>query len=139
MSNANNNFDFAGAGFILLSLDVGTTSVGTLSDGSSSQPLSNITFDDATGAISFHVAESPTIRVQNIRFSGNVINDDSGNAIGFTGTWQGVQMPVIIEESATAAAQSAPAKRKEPALGVFPPPIFDVGGFWAAVIDRDEI
>jgi hypothetical protein len=139
MSNPDNNFDFAGAGFILLSMDVGTTSVGTLSDGSRSQPLSKITFDDATGAISFDVAESPTIGVRNITFSGNVINDDSGNAIGFTGTWQGVRVPVIIEESATAAAQSAPAKREEPALGVLPPPIFDVGGSWAAVVDRDQI
>jgi hypothetical protein len=139
MSNPDNNFDFAGAGFILLSLDIGTISSGALSDGSSSQPLGNITFDDATGAISFDVAESPTIRVRNIRFSGNVINDDSGNAIGFTGTWQGVRVPIPVEESATAAAQSAPTKREEPALGVLPPPIFDVWGSWAAVVDRDEI
>jgi hypothetical protein len=140
MSNPDNNFDFAGAGFILLSLDVGTTSVGSLSDGSSSQPLGNITFDDATGAISFDVAESPTIGVRNITFSGNVINDDSGNAIGFTGTWQGVRVPVIIEESARAAAPSAPVKREGPALRVSPPPIFDdVGGSWAAVVDRDQI
>jgi hypothetical protein len=139
MSNPDNNFDFAGAGFILLSLDVGTTSVGELSDGSSSQPLSNITFDDATGAISFDVDESPTIGVRNITFSGNVISDDSGNAIGFTGTWQGFRAPVIFEESATASAQSAPAKREEPARGRFPRPIFDVEGSWAAVIDRDQI
>ena len=139
MSNPDNTFDFAGAGFILLGLDVGTISSGTLSDGSSSQQLSNITFNDATGAISFDVAESPTIRVRNIKFSGKVIDDDSGNAIGFTGTWQGVRVPIIREESATATAQSAPTKPKEPALGVVPPPIFDVGGSWAAVVDRDQI
>jgi hypothetical protein len=139
MSNPDNNFDFAGAGFILLSLDIGTTSSGSLTDGSGFQPLSNITFDGTTGAVSFAVAESPTIGVRNIKFSGNVIDDGSGNAIGFTGTWQGVRVPVIIEESATAAAQSAPAKPEKPALRVFPPPIFDVGGSWAAVVDRDQI
>ena len=40
MSNPDNNFDFAGAGFILLSLDIGTISSGSLSDASGSQPLS---------------------------------------------------------------------------------------------------
>jgi hypothetical protein len=139
MSNPDNNFDFAGAGFILLSLDIGTTSSGSLTDGSGFQPLSNITFDGTTGAISFAVAESPTIGVRNIKFSGNVINDGSGNAIGFTGTWQGLRVPVIVEESATADAQSAPAKREEPAIGVAPPVFFDVQGLWAAVVDRDEI
>ena len=98
MSNPDNNFDFAGAGFVLLSLDIGTTSSGSLTDGSGFQPLSNITFDGTTGATSFAVAESPTIGVRNIKFSGNVINDGSGNAIGFTGTWQGIRVPVIVEE-----------------------------------------
>ena len=138
MSNPDNNFDFAGAGFTLLSLDIGTTSSGSLTDGSGFQPLSNITFNDRTGAVSFGVAESPTISVRNIKFGGNVISDGSGNAIGFTGTWQGLRVPVIVEESATADAQSAPAKREEPALGVVPP-FFNAQGLWAAVVDRDEI
>jgi hypothetical protein len=57
---SDNQFDFAGAGFILLNLDIGTISAGSLSDASGSQPLSNITFNSTTGATSFHVAESPT-------------------------------------------------------------------------------
>jgi hypothetical protein len=133
MSNPDNSFYFAGVGFTQLNLTIGTTNYGTLSDGSNSQLLSNITFDDATGAVSFDVGESPT-NVRSITFSGNVINDDSGYAIGFTGTWQGVRMPIIMEESAAAAAKSGPAIREEPALGIFPPPIYDVGGSWAAVV-----
>jgi hypothetical protein len=128
MSNPDNNFDFAGAGFILLSLDIGTISSGSLSDASGSQPLSNITFNSTTGATSFHVAESPTTGVRNINFSGNVINDDSGNAIGFTGTWEGTRLPIIRESDA----------RSAPAIGVIPTP-FEVKGLWAAVIDRDQI
>lgn len=128
MSNPDNNFDFAGAGFILLSLDIGTISSGSLSDASGSQPLSNITFNSTTGATSFHVAESPTTGVRNINFSGNVINDGSGNAIGFTGTWEGTRLPIIRESDA----------RSAPAIGVIPTP-FEVEGLWAAVIDRDQI
>jgi hypothetical protein len=123
---ANNNFVFAGVGFTLLSLDTGTVNVGSLSDGSSIQPLSNVTFDGATGAISFYVPDSPTAGVNDITFSGNTISDDFGNAIGFTGTWAGWRV-----------------EREEPALRVHPPrpgpPIFEVGGLWAGVIDRDEI
>ena len=63
-----------------------------------------------TGAVSFDAAESPTIGARNIKFSGNVINDGSGNAIGFTGTWQGIRVPVIVEESATAEKRQRPSE-----------------------------
>ena len=129
MSNPDNNFDFAGAGFILLNLGHRDDQFRVSGQASGSQPLSNITFNSTTGATSFHVAESPTTGVRNINFSGNVINDNSGNAIGFTGTWEGTRLPIIPKSDA----------RVHPtAIGVIPTP-FEVKGLWAAVIDRNQI
>jgi hypothetical protein len=135
MNNPDGNFDFAGIGFTLLSLDVGTISDGTLLGGSLSQPLGSVTFDNATGAISFSAAKSPA-GVEDIAFAGNAIADDSGNVIGFTGTWQGVRVPIIVEELATVAAHRGRVEREKPALGITRPPFFDASGSWAAVADH---
>jgi hypothetical protein len=120
----NNRYDFAGVGFTLLDLDTGKISGGSLSDGTEFQPLSDVTFDNATGVISFRVAKSRIVGVHNISFTGNVIDDSAGNAIGFTGAWKGERIPII----------AAPAA----AAGV-PPPVDVVEGFWAAVVDRDQM
>jgi hypothetical protein len=117
-----NQFDFAGVGFTVLDLDTGKIAGGSILDGTEFQPLTEVTFNDATGVVSFRVATSRTVGVRNISFTGNVIDDSAGNAIGFTGTWKGERIPVIAE----------------PTAAVTPPPDV-VEGLWAAVVDRHQI
>jgi hypothetical protein len=105
-----------------LDLDTGKISGGSLSDGTELQPLSDVTFNNATGVISFRVAKSRTGGVQNISFTGNVIDDSSGNPIGFTGAWKGERIPIV----------AAP-------VAAIVPPVDVVEGLWAAVVDRDQI
>jgi hypothetical protein len=119
----NNVYDFAGVGFTLLDLDTGKISGGSLSDGTEFRPLSDVTFNNATGVISFRVAKSRTVGVQNISFTGNVIDDSSGNAIGFTGAWKGERIPIVTAPAAAAIVA----------------PVDVVEGLWAAVVDRDQI
>jgi hypothetical protein len=119
----NNLFDFAGVGFTLFDLDTGIISGGSLSDGAEFQPLSDVIFNNATGVISFRVGKSQTAGVQNISFTGDVIDDSSGNAIGFTGAWKGERIPIVTA----------------PAAAIVPPLVDVVEGRWAAVVDRDQI
>ena len=82
----------------------------------------DVTFNDATGVVSFRVATSRTAGVRNISFAGNVIDDSAGNVIVFTGTRKGERIPVIAE----------------PTAAITPPPDV-IEGLWAAVLDRHQI
>jgi len=127
MSNPDGPYDFAGAGFVLLSLDIGNISTGSLSDGTRSQPLSHLTYNGATGAISFQVATSQTENARNLSFTGTAIKDTSGNAIGFTGSWSGER--TSISDPNTKAEVRLPG-----GIGAN-----RVEGPWAAVVERNVI
>jgi hypothetical protein len=122
MSNPTGTYYFAGLGFSAFSLDIpGPPFInhGSLSDQSFTQPCDDVSYDSATGQLSFVVAESPEL-VRDILFTGNVIIDGSGNAVGFSGTWKGDRVIVIKTEGA--------------ALPLQPPPSdLTVEGYWAAV------
>jgi hypothetical protein len=123
MSNPTNWYYFAGLGFTAFYLDIpgpGNINQGSLSNQSFTQPCSDISYDSATGQISFAVAESPEL-VRDILFTGNVISDGTGSDAGFSGTWKGDRVIVIRNEGT--------------ALPVQPPPSLTVEGYWAAVLN----
>jgi hypothetical protein len=112
MTNVSGSFYFAGLGFTTLDVNLvtGGISNGQLSNQSFSQPCSDISYDSATGQVSFAVAESQEL-VRNILFTGNVIND-GGEPVGLSGTWKGDRVIVIRTEG----------------------PALTVEGYWAAVL-----
>ena len=134
INNPTADYNFAGLGFTALSLDVRDPSninQGAITNQSFTQQLSNISFNNSTGAISFAVALSPE-RVRNIQFTGTAITDSSGFVVGFTGTWTGQRIVVI--RSAQAARREGTADKG--AAFQIQPPInsLSVEGFWAATL-----
>lgn len=129
ITNPDTSYYFAGLGFTVLNLSIGDRNAGSLVNQSLTQNLSDISFDNATGAISFAVAESPEL-VRDIQFTGNAITDDSGSAIGFAGTWKGERVTII--RSAT-GAEHANGPRQEEALPGPLTPGLAVQGYWSAV------
>jgi hypothetical protein len=126
MIDVSGTFYFAGLGFTTLDVNIvsGGISSGQLSNQSYSQPCSDISYDSTTGQVGFAVAESQQL-VRNILFTGNVINDGSGNPVGLSGTWKGDRVIVIRTEGA--------------ALPVQPPPsTLTVEGYWAAVLEPQQ-
>lgn len=119
----------------MLNLDVGAINRGSLANQSFTQPLSDISFDNATGAISFAVAESPEL-VRDIQFTGNAITDGSGLAIGFAGTWKGERV-IVVRTAAGAEHTNRPGK--EEALPGPPPTSLAVQGYWSAVRQPEGI
>ena len=135
MGEPNGNYRFAGVGFTGLSLDFGTTN-SQLKKQASSQPLNNLTYDGATGRLSFQVTESPA-NVKGISFTGNIINDVSGNLAGLAGTWKGER--ALVVEGATRTAERAPGAHQQSALRATPPPSgLTVEGSWAAILNERE-
>ena len=135
ISNPSAQYNFSGAGFTALNLDIRqppNINQGAITNQSFTQPLSDILFDNATGAISFVVAENPE-DVRDITFTGNAITD-AGFAIGFTGTWKGERMPVIRTEKA------AEREREGAALPIPPPNnSLTVEGNWSATLANQII
>jgi hypothetical protein len=117
-------FYFAGLGFTTLQLFLpapgGIGASAYLSNQSFSQHGSDISYDSATGQLSFAVAENPGL-VRDILFTGHVITDGSG-AVGFSGTWTGRLVTVTRTEEA--------ARPVRPPPGVLP-----AEGLWAAVLE----
>jgi hypothetical protein len=124
-NNPTAQYYFSGVGFTMLDLDVRdypNVSLGSITNQSLTQSLRDISFNNATGTISFAVAESPE-RVRNIVFTGSAIPDGSGFAIGFTGTWEGERVLVFGPEN------------EEPALPGTPPVRgLTVQGYWSAAL-----
>jgi hypothetical protein len=118
------NCYFAGLGFSSLFLNLGQTSTGQLSAAGSTAPvpLSQVSYDAATGGISFHAAHGGW-NVTNITFTGSVIGDGAGNVAGLEGTWKGTWIPVIEDRA---------AKTAKPLPGI-PLPFPSATGGWAAV------
>ena len=130
-TNPDTSYYFAGLGFTVLNLDIGRINQGSLANQSFTQPLSDISFDNATGAISFAVAESPEL-VRDIQFTGNAITDSSESAIGFAGTWKGER--VIIIRTAAGAEHT-----NHPRMEEAPPTSLAVQGYWSAVVDSNQM
>jgi hypothetical protein len=124
------NCYFAGVGFSSLFLNLGEISTGVLSVADSpaeTVELDQISYDAATGDISFHAAHGAW-SVTNVTFTGNVIGDGAGNIAGLEGTWKGTWIPVISHQAAHTAR--APRARRPPGgIGVLP----SATGPWAAV------
>ena len=116
MNSLADKYAFSGVGFTDL-FTTGTGSSGSVSNQSItqpgntsfSQPLSNLTFDSATGAISFSVPESPA-NIRNVSFVGTVTNAVSGILTGMTGTWTGESV-LVVEESERTTEQSRRVNR----------------------------
>lgn len=126
--NAFANYYFAGLGFTQLDVDTGTIKSGTLLNQTFSQLLTNVSYDNTTGKISFGVAESPT-NVRGISFAGNAMTDASGTTVvGFSGTWTGERAVVVKGPEAAHAAKHAPA------AGPGVPNGLTVQGYWSAAI-----
>jgi len=127
--NAFSNYYFAGLGFTQLNVDTGTIKSGTLLNQTFSQLLSNITYDNTTGKISFGVAESP-INIRAISCTGNAMTDPSGTTVvGFSGTWTGERVIVVKgAEAAHAAKQALAGGPGGPVSGL------NVSGYWSAAI-----
>jgi hypothetical protein len=122
------NCYFAGVGFSSLFLNLGQTSTGNLSVADPTAapvPLSQISYDPATGGISFHAAHGGW-NVTNVTFTGSVIGDGAGNVAGLEGTWKGTWIPVILDRAAEKARG-----RPIPGGGLLPFP--SATGPWAAV------
>jgi hypothetical protein len=129
-NNPTAQYYFAGLGFTMLGLDVRNSpniSFGSLTNQSFTQSLGDISFESATGTISFTVAASPE-QVRDIVFTGNAITDSSGFVVGFSGTWKGERVIVV-------KAARAQSPRKQANLFV-PPPIssLTVEGYWSAAL-----
>lgn len=132
--NAFANYSFAGLGFSELDVDTASTLGNVLLNQSQSvrQPLTNMSYDNTTGKISFVVAESPE-NIRGISFAGNAITDASGNTVvGFSGTWTGER--VVVVEEAVQTAKSAPIQKSAPHVSAVPPNALTVKGYWSAVI-----
>jgi len=133
INNPTADYNFAGLGFTALGLDVRDPSAinqGTITNQSFSQQLSDISFNNSTGAISFAVALSPEL-VRNIQFTGTAITDSSGEyVVGFAGTWTGQRIVVIRQ-----AAERKGAAHKEAAFPIQPPvSSLSVEGYWSAAL-----
>jgi hypothetical protein len=127
--NAFASYYFAGLGFTQLNVDTGTIKSGTLLDQTFSQLLTNISYDNTTGKISFAVAESP-INIRAISFVGNAITDASGTTVvGFSGTWTGERVVVVKGAEAAQGAKRAPT-----VVPGGPPSGLNVEGYWSAAI-----
>jgi hypothetical protein len=137
MSEIQLSLYFAGLGFTGLGLtltDPPSVSAGGFSTpGSTDGPaVANISYDSATGAISFAlVGESPDA-VRDVLFNGNVTKDSFGNIVMLSGTWAGQRIIVVRAER---AAEHPKGARPGAAFPGGPPPVssLNVQGNWAAV------
>jgi len=136
MSEMQLSFYFAGLGFTALALtlnDPPSVSAGNFSTatGTDGPAVANISYDSATGAISFAlVGESPDA-IRDVLFTGNAIKDSFGNIVGMSGTWTGQRIPVVRGERAAERPKGAPPGAAFP--GGPPPVSSNVQGNWAAV------
>jgi len=138
INNPTADYNFAGLGFTALSLDVRDPShinQGAITNQSFTQQLSNISFNNSTGAISFAVAQSPEL-VRNIQFTGTAFTDSSGQyVVGFTGTWTGQR--ILLNRSAHAARREGTA-HKGAAFQIQPPNnSLNVEGYWSATLGTE--
>jgi hypothetical protein len=95
--------------------------------------LADISYDNATGKISFAVPDSQE-QIRDITFTGNVINDDTGLSVGISGTWTCERVPVIRTAHDVERSKSV---HKEPAFGAPPGSSSTVQGYWSAVLDQN--
>ena len=86
MSNPYGNYTFAGLGFASLYFPLEDT--GSLSPAQGNILISNKTYTDATGVVTFSAGQSPA-GVTDLNFTGNIILDLSGNVTAIAGTWTG--------------------------------------------------
>jgi hypothetical protein len=140
INNPTAQYYFAGLGFTMLDLDIRDgplISIGSITNQSLTQPLRDISFNGATGTISFAVAESPE-QVRDILFTGNAITDGTGFVTGFTGTWEGERVIVIrtqnTAEAVLAVSAAQTSGREEAALPGRPPSGLAVQGSWVAIL-----
>jgi hypothetical protein len=132
--NAFANYSFAGLGFSELDVDTASTLGNVLLNQTQTvrQQLTNLSYDNTTGKISFGIAESPE-NILGVSFAGNAITDASGNTVvGFSGTWTG-QRAVVIEGAAQ-PAKSAPSQETAAQISPGPANGLTVQGYWSAVI-----
>jgi hypothetical protein len=101
MSNPTGDYTtFVGLGFTALRfLPEGGQYTGYLYYGGegASIPISNATYTDATGGVTFEAAASP-MGVGDLNFTGIIILDMNGNVTAMTGTWTGryfVNAPLV--------------------------------------------
>ena len=125
MSNPSGDYSFAGLGFNGLKFfQDGNQYIGYLYYGEgSSIPVSNATYTDGTGVVTFSASESPA-GVRALNFTGNIILDPTGNVTAIAGTWTGLAFIVVLPAAA----------RAEPTIYRIPPinPIVNAHGAWTA-------
>jgi hypothetical protein len=134
MSNPSGDYAFAGLGFTgLRFFQDGSKYIGYLYYGQgSSTAISNATYTDATGAVTFSASESPA-GIVDLSFTGNIILDPSGNVIAIAGPWTGRSI-LKVAPVAAAPAASALAEPAAQRIGPIGPiiPILQAHGMWAA-------
>ena len=114
MSNPSGDYTtFVGLGFTaLLVRPDGSQYIGYLYYGGegASIPISNATYTDATGVVTFGAAASST-GVGDLNFTGNIILDMNGNVTAMTGTWTGryfINAPVVVGRATPAIHSIGP-------------------------------
>jgi hypothetical protein len=137
MANPSGDYSFAGLGFTALRFNPdGSQWIGYLyfPDGGAqtggNEPISNATYTDATGVVTFSAGTSPEF-IRDLNFTGNVILDPSGNVTAIAGTWTGRAFVFPILGKAAPAAE--PATQKVPQYTV------PVSGAWAAFNRQNTI
>jgi hypothetical protein len=128
MSNPSGDYAFAGLGFTgLRFFQDGTKYIGYLYYGQgASTAISNPTYTDATGVVTFGAGESPA-GVADLNFTGNIILDMSGNVTAIAGTWTGRSFISVLPAVAASAAAQADIRKIGPII-----PILQSHGAWAA-------
>lgn len=139
MSNPSGDYTFAGLGFTGLRFDLdGSQYGGGLYYGEGSTiPISDATYTDTTGVITFGAAGSPA-GVSDLNFTGNIILDLNGDVIGIAGTWTGrsfINTRVAAEPAAEATADPVAQK-----IGIGPiNTILQAHGAWGAFNRQNTI
>jgi hypothetical protein len=137
MSNPSGDYSFAGLGFTGLRFSQdGTKYTGGLFSAKGTTPISGGTYTDATGVVTFNVAESPA-GVTDLSFTGNIILDLTGNVIAIAGTWTGRSLITVLPGT-TSSAASAPVQADARRIGPIGP-ILQVHGAWAAYNRQNTI
>jgi hypothetical protein len=138
MSNPSGDYSFAGLGFTGLRFAQGGSQYfGYLYYPGGNTAVSGAAYTDATGVVTFSVAQSPA-GIDDVNFIGNIIIDMSGNVTAMAGTWTGrgiITNAPVVAAALAEGAQAAPAiRRPGPII-----PILQVHGSWAAFDRRDII
>jgi hypothetical protein len=131
MSNPSGDYKFEGLGFTgLRFFPDGKHYIGYLYYGEdSSIAISEATYTDATGSVTFKAGTSPA-GVSGLHFTGKIALGRGGNVIAIKGTWTGRSS--VHAPGAAATAESASDQTKP---GI---PIAEAHGTWEA-LDRQDI